>query len=169
MNFGHGFAGILNKKRITFPAVWGTLSRAWGDTSWDTYRDCQCRAPVRFLPAGLGCCRPWKMAPSWRSAWGDSYHGGKHGAGGPNVQRVVVIVVVHQQLRPLEIPRSHSHVVILSHVVELSQSPVNQFQYLLVRVDDDVLRLNIPMHYSLAVTVIQSLHHMEGTLSSSKR
>ena len=37
-------------------------------------------------------------------------------------------LVVHQQLRPLEVPRGHPHIVLLARVVELGQSPVNQSQ-----------------------------------------
>lgn len=97
------------------------------------------------------------------------YHRGEHRAGRPDVEGVIVIVVVDQQLRALEVPRSHAHVVVLPHVVELSQSPVDQLQDLLVRIHDDVLRLDIAMHYALAVAVIQGLRRKGGTLSSSKR
>ena len=37
-------------------------------------------------------------------------------------------LVVHQQLRPLEVPGGHPHIVLLARVVELGQSPVNQSQ-----------------------------------------
>lgn len=37
-------------------------------------------------------------------------------------------LVVHEELRPFEVPRSHSHVVLLPWVVELSQTPVDQTQ-----------------------------------------
>jgi hypothetical protein len=38
-----------------------------------------------------------------------------------------------------------------------------------VRIHDDVLRLDIAMHYALAVAVIQGLRRKGGTFSSSKR
>lgn len=97
------------------------------------------------------------------------YHRGEHRAGRPDVERVIVIVVVDQQLRALEIARSHAHVVVLPHVVELSQAPVDQLQDLFMRIDNDVLRLDIAMHYALAVAVIQGLRPKGGTLSSSNR
>ena len=37
-------------------------------------------------------------------------------------------LVVHQQLRPLEVPGGHPHIVLLARVVELGQPPVNQTQ-----------------------------------------
>lgn len=86
-----------------------------------------------------------------------SYHRREHGSSGPDIQRIIVVIVVNQQLRSLEVPRCHPHVVILTHVVELSQPPVDQLQDLLVGVDDDVLRLDVAVHDALAVAVVQSL------------
>ncbi len=56
------------------------------------------------------------------------HHAGQHAAKAPHVQGVVVLLVVNQELWTLEVPRGHSDVVLLSWVVELSQTPVNQTQ-----------------------------------------
>ena len=40
-------------------------------------------------------------------------HAGEHAAQGPHVQRVVVLLEVNQQLRALEVPRRHPHIVLL--------------------------------------------------------
>lgn len=39
-----------------------------------------------------------------------------------------IYLVVEQQLWTLEVPRSHTHIVLLIGVVELCQTPVNQSQ-----------------------------------------
>lgn len=55
-------------------------------------------------------------------------HGRKHGPQRPHVERVVVLLVIYQQLWAFEIPRSYSHVVLCSLVIEFCQSPVNESQ-----------------------------------------
>lgn len=55
-------------------------------------------------------------------------HGRKHGAQTPHVQAVVILLEIHQQFGPLEIPGSDANVVLSSGVVELSQTPVNETQ-----------------------------------------
>jgi hypothetical protein len=54
-------------------------------------------------------------------------------------------------------------------VVELSQSPVDQFQYLLGRVHDDVLGLDVAVHNALAVAVVQRLCKLTLTFISSNK
>jgi hypothetical protein len=39
-------------------------------------------------------------------------------------------------------------------MVELSESPVDEFQDLFVGVDDDILRLDVSMHDSFAVAIV---------------
>lgn len=53
-------------------------------------------------------------------------HRREHGSQRPHVQRVVVLLEIHQQLRTLEVARCDSHIVLGALVVELSQSPVDQ-------------------------------------------
>ena len=55
-------------------------------------------------------------------------HGCKHGTQGPQIERVVVLLVVYKQFGALEIAGSNTDIVLGSGVVELGQAPVNQPQ-----------------------------------------
>lgn len=55
-------------------------------------------------------------------------HGRKHGAEAPHVQAVVVLLKVDEQLRPLEVARGDTDVVLGAGVVELGETPVDQSQ-----------------------------------------
>lgn len=85
------------------------------------------------------------------------YHRRKHGSSRPNIQRIVIVVVVNQQLWSFEVAGSHSDVVVLTHVIKLCQAPIDELQNLFVVVHDYVLWLNIPMHDASAVTEVKSL------------
>ena len=56
------------------------------------------------------------------------YHAGHHAAQTPHVQGIVVHLIVHQQLRALEVARRHAHIVLLARVVEFRQAPIDQTQ-----------------------------------------
>lgn len=73
-------------------------------------------------------------------------HGGEHGSGAPDVERVVVVDVVDEQLGPLEVARGDAHVVVLPRVVELGQAPVDELQDALLGIDNDVLGLHVAVH-----------------------
>lgn len=53
-------------------------------------------------------------------------HRRKHRSQGPHVERVVVLLEIHQQFRALEVARCDSHIVLGAFVIELSQSPIDQ-------------------------------------------
>lgn len=55
-------------------------------------------------------------------------HGCEHGTKRPQVEGIVVFLVVHKQFGTLEVPRSYTDIVLSSGVVELSQTPINQPQ-----------------------------------------
>ena len=69
----------------------------------------------------------WLGACGWVCVAGGMWLGGR-GWGGAWLGVCGLHLVVHQQLRPLEVPRGHPHIVLLARVVELGQSPVNQSQ-----------------------------------------
>lgn len=50
---------------------------------------------------------------------------GEHAAETPHVERVVVVLVVDEQLGAFEIARCHAHVVLLAWVIELGQTPID--------------------------------------------
>lgn len=55
-------------------------------------------------------------------------HASHHHPQRPNIQRIVVVLIGDQQLGPLEIPRTHSHVVVLFGKVELAEAPIDDLQ-----------------------------------------
>lgn len=63
------------------------------------------------------------------------YHAGHDDSQGPNVQRVMIVLILDQQLRPLEESGAHAYVVILLGQVELSQPPVQNAQGLGLVID----------------------------------
>ena len=90
-----------------------------------------------------------------------------HGAADtPNVQRVVVQFVVGQQLGRLVVSRCHSHVVLLLRMVELGKTPIDEPQFFLDIVDDDIKRLDVSMHDSVGVRELEGLEHLKDVKSS---
>lgn len=87
--------------------------------------------------------------------------GGKHAAQTPNVQTLVLHLLVHQQFRPLELTRCDSHRQVASREKEFGQSPVNQAHTVSFRVDHNVVWLHISMHYSVWVRLVQGSQHLE--------
>mmetsp|Transcript_2849 Transcript_2849/g.8330 ORF Transcript_2849/g.8330 Transcript_2849/m.8330 type:complete len:231 (+) Transcript_2849:733-1425(+) len=87
-------------------------------------------------------------------------HAGEHAAQGPHVQPVVVVLQVHQQLRPFEVPAGHPHVVLFARMVELSQAPVNEAQLLLLMIDHHIVWLHISVHDPLGVAEVQRLQQL---------
>lgn len=53
-------------------------------------------------------------------------HACKHTPQRPNIQRIVVNLQIDQEFRPFEVPTRHPNVILLSHVVVLSQTPINK-------------------------------------------
>mmetsp|Transcript_21970 Transcript_21970/g.54127 ORF Transcript_21970/g.54127 Transcript_21970/m.54127 type:complete len:291 (+) Transcript_21970:147-1019(+) len=58
-------------------------------------------------------------------------HSRKHGPKAPHVERVVILPVVDEQLRALEVARCHPHVVLSSRTIKLGEPPVNQSKFTL--------------------------------------
>ena len=53
-------------------------------------------------------------------------HAGEHAPKRPNVQTVVVSLQVDEQLGSFEVAGRHAHIVLLSRMVELSKTPIDQ-------------------------------------------
>lgn len=53
-------------------------------------------------------------------------HGCEHGTQRPHVERVVILLVVDEQLRALEVAGGDADVVLGAGVVKFSETPINQ-------------------------------------------
>jgi hypothetical protein len=76
-------------------------------------------------------------------------HSSEHASETPDVERVVVKVVIDEELRSLEVPGSYSYVVILSWVVKLGETPIDESEPSFLVIDHDVVRLDVSMDDSL--------------------
>ena len=91
---------------------WSLLSCPWKNGS----RLKICRPQHQGRPAARSAATPISRAlPCARAL----YHACKHASERPDVQRVVVLLKVHEQFGPLEVPGGDTHVVLLARVVEL--------------------------------------------------
>ena len=68
---------------------------------------------------------------------------------------------VDEELGPLEVSRSDTHVVLLPRVVELSQTPIDQTKLAVGVVDHDIVRLDITVHNALRVAEVERLQNLE--------
>lgn len=56
-------------------------------------------------------------------------------------------------------PGGHAHVVLFPGMVEFGKAPIDKPQLALLVIDHHIVRLHVAVHYSLRVTVVQSLTH----------
>ena len=105
-------------------------------------------------------------------------HTREHAAERPHVERVVVLLEVDEELRPLEVSRRDADVVLGVRVVELrrsawseatsahlGQSPVDQAQFATLVVDHDVVRLDVAVHDPSRVAEVERLEELEDVES----
>ena len=64
----------------------------------------------------------------------------------PQIQTVVIILVVDQKLGSLEVPGSNSHIVLLVRVVKLGEAPIDEPQLSVSVVDAHVVRFHVAVH-----------------------
>lgn len=72
----------------------------------------------------------------------------------------MVVLVLDQQLGPLEVPGADPAVVVLVGQVKLPQSPVDDPHHLLLVVVGQVLGFYVSVHNAHRVAVVQSLQHL---------
>lgn len=104
-------------------------------------------------------------------------HRREHTPVAPHVQAVVVCLEINQQFGPFEVPRSHADIVLSLGMVELGQTPVDQPQlqrdtpqervwdrkydkmadFAVIVINHDIVRLDIAVHDSFGVAIIQRL------------
>jgi len=78
----------------------------------------------------------------------------KHAAQTPDVQTLVLHVVIHQQFRPLEVSAGYPHRQVAGWIEELTQPPVYQSDFVLFRINHDVVRFYVPVHDTPGVTLV---------------
>ena len=93
-------------------------------------------------------------------------HASKHAAQRPDIKRVVISLQVNQKLGTLEVAGSYAHIVLLTWVVELGQSPIDEAELAVGMVNHDVMRLHIAVHDALRVTVIEGLQDLEHVVAN---
>ena len=75
---------------------------------------------------------------------------------------------VNKKLGTLEVAGSYAHVVLLTWVVELSKTPINEAELAVSVVNHDVMRLDIAVHDSLRMAVIEGLQDFEHVITNIK-
>ena len=92
-------------------------------------------------------------------------HASKHASKRPHVKGVIVFLQIDQKLRSFKIARCHADVVLSSRVVKFSETPINESELTLFMINHDIVRLDIPVHDSVGVTIIQCLEQFENVVA----
>jgi len=88
-------------------------------------------------------------------------HASEHAAEGPDVERVVVDLEVDEEFRSLEVSTGDTDIVLLTGVVEFSETPINKAEFTAGVVNHNVMRLDISVHNSLRMAEVQGLEDLE--------
>mmetsp|Transcript_87004 Transcript_87004/g.193546 ORF Transcript_87004/g.193546 Transcript_87004/m.193546 type:complete len:309 (+) Transcript_87004:276-1202(+) len=88
-------------------------------------------------------------------------HAREHAPQAPDIQGVVVELVVHQKLGALVVARGDPHIVFFARMIELCQAPIDEPQLPVAVVDHHVLRLDVPVHDALRVAIVQCPEDLE--------
>mmetsp|Transcript_28940 Transcript_28940/g.41358 ORF Transcript_28940/g.41358 Transcript_28940/m.41358 type:complete len:280 (+) Transcript_28940:342-1181(+) len=88
-------------------------------------------------------------------------HACKHTPQTPHIQRIIILLQIHQQLRSLEVPTRHTNIILPSRMIKLRQPPINQPKLPLLMINHDIMRLDIPMHHPIRMTIIQRLEQLK--------
>mmetsp|Transcript_24785 Transcript_24785/g.44546 ORF Transcript_24785/g.44546 Transcript_24785/m.44546 type:complete len:298 (-) Transcript_24785:194-1087(-) len=91
-------------------------------------------------------------------------HPSKHTSQTPHIQGIIILLQIHQQFRPLEVPTGHADIILPPRMVKLRQPPINQPQLPLLVINHDIMRLDIPMHHPIGVTIIQRLEKLKNII-----
>mmetsp|Transcript_2371 Transcript_2371/g.6553 ORF Transcript_2371/g.6553 Transcript_2371/m.6553 type:complete len:237 (+) Transcript_2371:263-973(+) len=92
-------------------------------------------------------------------------HSCEHASETPHVEGVVVLLQIDKEFRSLEVAGGDAHVVLASWVVEFGKSPVDQPQLTLLVVNHDVVRLDVSVHDTVRMAIIERLEEFEDVVS----
>jgi len=92
-------------------------------------------------------------------------HASEHASERPNIEGVVVHLQFNQQLGSLEVARSDTDVVLLTGMVKLGETPIDEAELAVGVVDHDVMRLHITMHNALGVAEVEGLQDLEHVVA----
>ena len=87
-------------------------------------------------------------------------HGSQHASQRPHVEGIVVHLVVDEEFGSLEVSAGNSHIVLLTRMIELCESPVNETKRTLFVINHHIVRFDISMHDSLRMTVVECLQQL---------
>ena len=90
-----------------------------------------------------------------------AHDGSQNAARAPHVQRVVIKLESHKQLRTFEASARHPDIVRLTRVIELCQAPVDEPQLASAMIDHHVMWLDIAVHYTSRVCKLESLEQLK--------
>lgn len=88
------------------------------------------------------------------------YHRSQHTSERPHVQRVIVHLIIDEQLRPFEVTAGYSNVVLLTGMVELGKAPIDQTKLAIFVVNHNVMWLDVAMHDPHTMAVVQRFEQL---------
>jgi len=88
-------------------------------------------------------------------------HSGEHASKTPDIKRVVIGLQIDKKFWSFEVSGSNSHIVLLARVVILRESPVDKSQLSVLMINHDIMRLNVSVHDSLGVRIVESSQNFE--------
>jgi len=86
-----------------------------------------------------------------------THHTSIHTPQTPHIQTIIILLEIDQQLRALEVSRSHPNVVFRSRVIEFGETPIDQSELFLLVINHDVVGFDISMHDTLGMAEVESL------------
>jgi len=95
-------------------------------------------------------------------------HSSKHASKTPNVKRIIVCLQIDKKFRSFEVSGSYSNIVLLTRVIILCKTPINESQLPVLMINHDIVRFNISVNDSLGMAVVQGSQDFENVESNIK-
>jgi len=89
-------------------------------------------------------------------------HTGKCASQGPDVKRVMILSILDEELGTLVVSTSNAHIVLSIGLVVVCETPIDYAQVALFVVNNDVKGLDVTMHDTVRMSVIQSFKNLVG-------